>query len=130
MHLDSGFRLTAQNTFWLNCGFWVIIIGFWCLILDICMLANKTMSLFVLNLVWFGFHVAGFKLECSSCSSFFFVWSVLSKKIVFMFFMLNLFWFWVFVFCLFSGSPKWVNQVRSKLGQTSKALFGLPLFLQ
>ena len=47
-----------------------------------------------------------------------------------MFFMLNLFWFWVFVFGLFSGSPKWVNQVRSKLSQTSKALFGLPLFLQ
>jgi hypothetical protein len=85
---------------------------FFCLILDLYMLANKTMPLFAWNLVWFGLHVARFKIECFLCSSFVlclirFIQEILS---FYVFFMFNLFWFCFFIFRFFSGQ---LSQVKT-----------------
>jgi hypothetical protein len=72
-----------------NHDIWVIIKANEYLILDLCLIANKTLSFISWNLVWFNVYVAKFELECYSCSSF---------SLVFNLFLLENF---MFFFCIF-----------------------------
>jgi hypothetical protein len=103
-----------------NYNIWVIIEVKWHLILNLCLIANKTLIL--LFEIWSGFRVVfvGFLMNVLHVLYFSCVWSVLIKNLKFFFFyvflMLDLFWSWVFVLVCFR-----VNSIGStQSGQLSR----------
>lgn len=85
--------------------------GFLGLILDLCMLENKTMPFFVRDLVWFKSCVVGFLMNILSVLYFFCVWSVFLDNFLsfYVFFMFN---FSCFSFVFGSTQSGQINQVK------------------
>ena len=129
--LILGFWFRTEIYFDKNHNVWVIIKANGYLILDLCLIVNKTLSFIAWNLVLFDIYVIGFEFECSLLFFVFFIFFCLiyfCYKILCFFLVLilfrfkSLFWFSFglnlgFRFSLWLNQYFRVNPVRSKPGQ-------------